>query len=445
MSPAIDQDVVEHAVYAYLRGLKRDRAGRRLILLGLLVSSLDQSDPNHAALIREKNALSASIVEYLGEPPTDSLLGGFIEHAASFADSHGVDAEDWQGRGVPDEVLRAASLMAPEDPKIGERLAALRMQRALSQIEIAKRAGLTTNFVGMIERGERLPSFASLDAILDALGVASDDKVQAELAALLPPPKAVLRRARVTDEKGRPNGAGAIPEGVDLVATALYRQRLAAKLTIAELARRVGVSPTFVSAVEHGERRLSTESFEKFAAVLDLSAVRESVEEGLRSRRPVMPSGDDPGARFARLRVEAEMSQADLARLTGISPTHIGAIESSRVLPTSARLRAICAVLRLDEATAESLKDEFEAARRGETRSVSVRAVAARLVELRKRANVGQQRIAERAGLRVSVVISFEKAMIRPSARELRAMLGALGADEATTAEIVSLHTPPPP
>ena len=50
-----------------------------------------------------------------------------------------------------------------------------RTQRGLSQSEIARRSGLSLSAVKAYERGDRQPSRAALDAILDAIGLPLDD------------------------------------------------------------------------------------------------------------------------------------------------------------------------------------------------------------------------------------------------------------------------------
>ena len=50
-----------------------------------------------------------------------------------------------------------------------------RMRRRLSQPEVARRSGLSLSAVKAYERGDRQPSRAALDAILDAIGLPLDD------------------------------------------------------------------------------------------------------------------------------------------------------------------------------------------------------------------------------------------------------------------------------
>jgi transcriptional regulator with XRE-family HTH domain len=52
---------------------------------------------------------------------------------------------------------------------LGERLAARRRQVGLSQVELAKAAGLSKEYVSLIERGGRNPPYTTLLAIARAL------------------------------------------------------------------------------------------------------------------------------------------------------------------------------------------------------------------------------------------------------------------------------------
>ena len=53
---------------------------------------------------------------------------------------------------------------------IGERLRRLRLQRSLTQEELADRCELTKGFISQVERDLASPSIASLTDILECLG-----------------------------------------------------------------------------------------------------------------------------------------------------------------------------------------------------------------------------------------------------------------------------------
>jgi transcriptional regulator with XRE-family HTH domain len=57
------------------------------------------------------------------------------------------------------------------EPTNVHKIRKLRERRKLTQAALAAAAGLTPNYVAMVERGERVPSLAALSAIATALGV----------------------------------------------------------------------------------------------------------------------------------------------------------------------------------------------------------------------------------------------------------------------------------
>jgi transcriptional regulator with XRE-family HTH domain len=56
--------------------------------------------------------------------------------------------------------------------KFGNRVRLLRGGRGFTQEQLAERAGISVDFLGLIERGKNSPSFDNLDDLADALGVA---------------------------------------------------------------------------------------------------------------------------------------------------------------------------------------------------------------------------------------------------------------------------------
>lgn len=57
---------------------------------------------------------------------------------------------------------------------IGANLRKVRTQKKLRQEDVAEKAELSVNYVGAVERGERLPSLETFIALLNAVGASAD-------------------------------------------------------------------------------------------------------------------------------------------------------------------------------------------------------------------------------------------------------------------------------
>ena len=57
---------------------------------------------------------------------------------------------------------------------IGRNIRKYRLMRKLRQEDLAEKADLSINYVGAIERGEKIPSLETLLVIINALGVSAD-------------------------------------------------------------------------------------------------------------------------------------------------------------------------------------------------------------------------------------------------------------------------------
>ena len=57
---------------------------------------------------------------------------------------------------------------------IGSNLRKIRVQNKLRQEDVAERANLSVNYVGAVERGERLPSLETFIALLNSTGASAD-------------------------------------------------------------------------------------------------------------------------------------------------------------------------------------------------------------------------------------------------------------------------------
>lgn len=57
---------------------------------------------------------------------------------------------------------------------IGNNIRKYRLIKKLRQEDLAEKAGLTANYIGMVERGEKIPSLETFIKILNTLGVSAD-------------------------------------------------------------------------------------------------------------------------------------------------------------------------------------------------------------------------------------------------------------------------------
>lgn len=57
---------------------------------------------------------------------------------------------------------------------IGKNIRKFRLMKKLRQEDLAEKAGLSTNYVGALERNEKIPSLETFIDIVNALGVSSD-------------------------------------------------------------------------------------------------------------------------------------------------------------------------------------------------------------------------------------------------------------------------------
>lgn len=59
----------------------------------------------------------------------------------------------------------------------GRRLKALRKERRMTQEEVAEKLGLHNSYIGLLERGERIPSLITLEKIAKFFGVKPVDLI----------------------------------------------------------------------------------------------------------------------------------------------------------------------------------------------------------------------------------------------------------------------------
>lgn len=61
---------------------------------------------------------------------------------------------------------------------LGQIIRSKREAQNLTQVDLAAKAGVDRNYVGMLERGERNPSYLSLQKIAHGLGITVDQLIK---------------------------------------------------------------------------------------------------------------------------------------------------------------------------------------------------------------------------------------------------------------------------
>jgi transcriptional regulator with XRE-family HTH domain len=59
--------------------------------------------------------------------------------------------------------------------QIASKLRQFRLEKGLTQVELAEKAGINSNYYAKVERGDLKPSVETLEKIIKALGVKSSD------------------------------------------------------------------------------------------------------------------------------------------------------------------------------------------------------------------------------------------------------------------------------
>ena len=62
--------------------------------------------------------------------------------------------------------------------KLGAIIRGKRELKSLTQVELAEKAGVDRNYIGMVERGERNPSYGSLQKIANGLEISVDELIK---------------------------------------------------------------------------------------------------------------------------------------------------------------------------------------------------------------------------------------------------------------------------
>jgi len=65
--------------------------------------------------------------------------------------------------------------MKNEAEKLGQNLKNIRMEKGISQVDIARLLGVSRGFVSNVENGKTNPTLATITKLANAVGVSSDE------------------------------------------------------------------------------------------------------------------------------------------------------------------------------------------------------------------------------------------------------------------------------
>ncbi|GAV24440.1 transcriptional regulator [Carboxydothermus islandicus] len=186
----------------------------------------------------------------------------------------------------------------------GNKIRELREERGLTLNELSKKAGLSISYLSEIERGSKKPSLKTIDKIAKALNV---NKAQILETEQLEVSLTLGERIRLIREEK--------------------------KLTISELAQRVGISVSYLSEIERDTVNPSVATLRRIAEELGVSVA------------DLMGKEHSLGYKLKKLREDMGLTQAELASQAGVSPGLIGQIEQGKVQPSLKTIEKLAEVL----------------------------------------------------------------------------------------------------
>ncbi|WP_422446541.1 helix-turn-helix domain-containing protein [Thermoanaerobacterium sp. DL9XJH110] len=175
-------------------------------------------------------------------------------------------------------------------------------------------------------------------------------------------------------------------------------------LSLQELARRAGLSVSYLSEIERGKKQPSLETIDKLATALNIS--REGFFE-----RPDAPAPRPValGDKISLLRREKKMTLAQLAEKAGISGAYLCHIETGRAMPSLSTLKSIAAALGV-------CPDDLMAASH----------VGYKLKKVRCERGLTQSELAKKAGVSPGLIGQIESGRVEPSIKTLEKIASAL-------------------
>lgn len=187
----------------------------------------------------------------------------------------------------------------------GGQIKSLREERGYTLQDLARRASLSLSYLSEIERGSKKPSLRTIDKLATALNVS----------------KTALVEGEVTD------GSLFLGDKIRLL-------RKGKKMPLEELARRSGISVSYLSEIERGAVCPALDTVKRVAEGLSVPAT------ALIGHRD-----DTLGGRLKALREKSGLTQAGLASRAGVTAGLIGQVEQGKVQPSLKTLEKLASVM----------------------------------------------------------------------------------------------------
>lgn len=205
----------------------------------------------------------------------------------------------------------------------------------------------------------------------------------------------------------------------------IRKLRVERNYSLEELARKGGISVSYLSELERGNKRPSLATIEKLSAALNVSS-REFID-------PQKNEGLILGDRIRKYREEKKLSLKELAQSSGISYSYLCEIEKGFVLPSIRSIRKIASALNVP------LKNLLAAPT----------SLGARLAKIREEQGLNQSQLARKAGVSPGLIGQIEKGRIQPSLKTVEKIAAALDispcyfiSEEDELQELLHLLTP---
>jgi len=172
--------------------------------------------------------------------------------------------------------------------------------------------------------------------------------------------------------------------------------------SLEELANKSGISVSYLSEIERGNKRPSLATIERLSAALNVST-RQFLDH-------IREEGVNLGERIRAHREEKGLSLKELAQRAGISYSYLCEIEKGLVLPSVRSLRKIASGLKAP------LKDLMS----------PPTSLGGKLKKIREEQGLKQSQLAKKAGVSAGLIGQIEKGKIQPSLRTVEKLASAL-------------------